>query len=431
MGHKIFAILFGTSATLTLVVLALTHYQVKRGFQAYVNQTQLSELEPVARALERTYSEKGQWQLPEMPSELHSRLAVVDSRRQLLEGSPAATVSPLRLPLMQQGKPLAYLALLPAPLPSSGPGQAFLFNQFRVVAMIGLLGLALSSLTAAFFADRVRKSIAHLLRATQRLAEGEFATRIPVIGQDELGQLASRLNHLAATLERGAESRKQWIADVSHELRTPLAVLRAEIEALQDGVRSAGPEAMELLHSQVMALTALTDDLFQLARSDLGQMNYKMQEVDLWAVLRDVTDHFQSRYQRAGLELSLVRDSNRLTSVVWADSDRLRQLLNNFLENSLRYTQAPGRVEVRCQSVAADWIVRVDDTPPGVKPEMLEKLFDRFFRVEGSRSKQLGGCGLGLSICQNIAQAHNGKLQASASPLGGLRLELILPCYPR
>ena len=310
-------------------------------------------------------------------------------------------------------------------------GLLFLHEQQRLLLMIGLFGLALSSLTALLLADHLRRALGVLVGGTRRLSQGQFATRIAVASSDELGQVATHLNQLGATLERSDESRKQWIADVSHELRTPLAVLRAEIEALQDGVRQANPEAFELLHGQVVALTALTDDLFQLARSDLGQLNYKMAEVDLWRLLREATDQFQSRYQKSGLELSLVRESSRLTSTVWGDSNRLRQLLNNFLENSLRYTHAPGRVEVRCQSVGSEWIVIIDDSAPGVAPEMLERLFERFFRVEASRSKQLGGCGLGLAICQNIAQAHHGQLRAGPSPLGGLRLQLILPCYPR
>jgi two-component system sensor histidine kinase BaeS len=304
-------------------------------------------------------------------------------------------------------------------------------RQFRQLAMSGLLALAVSSLLTAWLADTLRKALRPLVLGTRRLAQGEYTTPVEVASSDELGQLATHLNGLASTLERSDASRKQWIADVSHELRTPLAVLRAEIEALQDGVRPANSEAFELLHGQVMAVTALTDDLFQLARSDLGQMNYRMREVDLWSLLREVTEQFQSRFQRSGLELSLVRESSRLNSSCWGDSDRLRQLLNNFLENSLRYTDPPGRVEVRCQSVGPQWVVRIDDSAPGVAPEMLDRLFDRFFRVEASRSKQLGGCGLGLAICQNIAQAHQGQLRASASPLGGLRLEFILPCYPR
>ncbi|MFN8606154.1 MAG: ATP-binding protein [Vulcanimicrobiota bacterium] len=309
--------------------------------------------------------------------------------------------------------------------------QAFLSQQMRVTTLIGVVALALSSLTAAALSAHLKRPILRLLRGTQKLANGDFKARIAVTEGDELGQLAQRFNHLAHSLERGSESRKQWIADVSHELRTPLAVLRAEVEALQDGVRPANAEAFELLHGQVMALTTLTEDLFQLARADLGQLNYKMREVDLWRLLSEVSEPFQSRYQKAGLQLTVVRESSRLEALVMGDGDRLRQLLSNLLENSMRYTDAPGKVELRCRESANFWTIRIEDSAPAVAPEMRDKLFDRFFRVESSRSKKLGGAGLGLSICRAIAEAHEGQLLAGPSALGGLRVDLNIPRYTR
>ena len=309
--------------------------------------------------------------------------------------------------------------------------EQFLRSQMRTSAMIGTVALALSTLTAAALSAHLKRPILRLLRCTDKLTGGDYKTRIPVQGGDELSQLAHRFNHLAQTLERGNSSRKQWIADVSHELRTPLAVLRAEVEALQDGVRPANAEAFELLHGQVMALTALTEDLFQLARADLGQLNYKMREVELWKLLQEASEPFQSRYARVGLELSIVHETARLQANVWGDPDRLRQLLSNLLENSLRYTDAPGRVELRCQDTGTHWRIRLDDSAPGVPAEAIEKLFDRFFRVESSRSKKLGGAGLGLSICSAIAQAHQGQLQAAPSPLGGLRVDFTVPMAKR
>lgn len=309
--------------------------------------------------------------------------------------------------------------------------REFMSEQMRTTTLIGVLALALSTLTAAALSAHLKRPVLRLLRGTQKLASGDYKTRIAVTEGDELGQLAHRFNQLAHTLERGSDSRKQWIADVSHELRTPLAVLRAEVEALQDGVRPANSEAFELLHGQVMALTALTEDLFQLARADLGQLNYKMRPVDLWRLLAEVSEPFQSRYHKCGLQLSVVRESSRLEALVLGDGDRLRQLLSNLLENSLRYTEAPGKVELRCRENATHWTIRLEDSAPGVAPELLEKLFDRFFRVESSRSKKLGGAGLGLSICRAIAEAHEGQLQAGPSSLGGLRVDLTIPRYSR
>jgi two-component system, OmpR family, sensor histidine kinase BaeS len=316
----------------------------------------------------------------------------------------------------------------------TGAGLVWLVLELSTrtnVPLLGLAALAFSLLTASLLARHLRRPIRSLVEGTRKLGAGEYATRIPVESGDELAELAVSFNQLASALQRSEESRKQWVADVSHELRTPLSVLRAELEAIQDGVRQPDKAALDLLHGQVMALTSLTDDLFQLARSDVGQLQYRMQELDVWVLLKEGTERFLSRYQKKGLELDLVRESSRLRSSVWGDSDRLKQLIGNFLENSYRYTDAPGKVEVRCCSVGAQWIISFDDTAPGVPAELQQRLFERFYRVESSRSKQLGGAGLGLAICRNIAQAHGGELRAGPSRLGGLRLELTLPCYPR
>lgn len=405
-------------------------------FRAYREVSQRERLEPLARGLELDYASHHQWThlsqaglwerfvsaVPEGP-----QLTLLDAQQRRVVGSSAGELSSaIRRPLHSGPEVVGYLACDPALLEVGWkpPGWG------RWVGLL-LAGLAWSALGAVWLARQVRQPLRPLVQGLEELASGHYQGRIAVQGQDEVARLAVGLNHLASTLQRGEESRKQWVADVSHEFRTPLAVLRAELEALQDGVRKPEPQALDLLHGQVMALTHLTEDLFQLARSDLGQMHYRMRELDLPGLVQEVATPFVARYQKAGLVLEVAQPSGRLGSPVWGDGDRLRQLLSNLLENSLRYTRSPGRVEIRCLAQAGEWLVQLDDSAPGVAPELFEKLFDRFFRVESSRSKTLGGAGLGLPLCRNIAQAHQGSLVAGPSPLGGVRMELRLPMYPR
>jgi two-component system sensor histidine kinase BaeS len=268
-----------------------------------------------------------------------------------------------------------------------------------------------------------------ILEVVQQLAAGHYDYRWKGSVDREMAPVVVALNQLAATLQRSEESRKQWVADVSHELRTPLAVLRAELEALQDGVRPLDGQALELLHNQVMALTHLSDDLFQLARSDLGQMHYRMAALDPGHLLGEVCQHYQARYQKAGLELQLQPSPRSLS--IWGDSDRLRQLFSNLLENSLRYTDSPGRLLIRWNAGPESLEICFEDTPPGVDESKCQKLFDRFYRVETSRSKKLGGAGLGLALCHNIAVAHNAKLLAQPADTGGLRISLSIPLFPQ
>lgn len=280
-----------------------------------------------------------------------------------------------------------------------------------------LVSLGFSILGGALYAWRWRNRLSIVVQGAQELANGNYNVHVDLGSpHGELGELARTFNALATRLKNAEKSHKQWVADTSHELRTPLAVLRAELEAIQDGVRQ--PD-FDVLHNQVMALTKLTDELFQLARSDVGKLVTKTTPVDLTGLVRQIVEDFQSRYRKEGLQLELAGDAQL---DVHGDADRLRQLIANVLENGMRYTEAPGKMVV---TLAPDRVL-FEDTPPGVAPEHREKIFERFFRVESSRSKKLGGSGLGLSICRAIAEAHGGTLTARESSLGGLCLELKL-----
>jgi two-component system sensor histidine kinase BaeS len=220
--------------------------------------------------------------------------------------------------------------------------------------------------------------------------------------------------------------RRRMMADVAHELRTPLAVVQGELAAVEDGIRSFGPETLASLQAETRALGKLVDDLYQLALSDLGALNYRRQDLDLRAQVAEALLPLRERCAAAGLEL----DDSRVRGdalPVHADPDRLAQLIANLVENALRYTDAPGRIEVSCGR-SAEWaLLEVRDTAPGVPADMLPRLFDRFFRVEGSRSRASGGAGLGLAICRNIVEAHDGTITAQPSPLGGLSITVSLP----
>jgi two-component system, OmpR family, sensor histidine kinase BaeS len=248
---------------------------------------------------------------------------------------------------------------------------------------------------------------------------------VPVTSGDELGRLASDFNALALTLEKNEQARRSWLADISHELRTPLAILRGEIEALEDGLRQPTPEAIRSLHGEVMRLGRLVDDLQQLALSDLGALTYRKEELDLVPLLAAVIDSYRPELVRNGLQLHV--ELPRLPVTVFADGERLRQLFANLLDNALKYTDGDGQVEVRLAEEGGQAKIDICDSAPTVAAQELERLFERFYRVEGSRNRASGGAGLGLAICRNIVEAHDGSISARESSLGGLWLEISLP----
>lgn len=219
---------------------------------------------------------------------------------------------------------------------------------------------------------------------------------------------------------------RQWIADTSHELRTPIAVLRAQVEAFQDGVHEITPRNLAVLHSEIMALSKLVDDLHWLAKYDVGQIRTQATAIDMNQTLQDVLESFEERREAKEIALdNQVPTEERL--IIDGDPTRIRQVITNLVENSLRYTNKGGTLKISHSRGERSLKLVFEDTEPGVPNELMPKLFDRFFRVESSRSRTMGGSGLGLAICLNNMQMLGGTIEAGHSAMGGLKIELTLP----
>ena len=214
------------------------------------------------------------------------------------------------------------------------------------------------------------------------------------------------------------------MADIAHELRTPVAILKGEIEALTDGVRDLNPAAMASLGEEIDQLSVLVDDLQTLALADAGALNLRREPVALAGLVEQLADSFRDRLaaRDISLELQIAPDST-----VVADAQRLRQLLQNLLENCARYVETGGRVRVSLEPVPGGVRLVIEDSGPGVAEAELGALFERFYRLERGRSRVGGGSGLGLSICRNLVEAHGGRIHAAASELGGLAVAVWLP----
>lgn len=242
-------------------------------------------------------------------------------------------------------------------------------------------------------------------------------------------RLAADFNLLARTLAHNEQCRRQWVADTSHELRTPLAVLRSEVEALLDGVREPTPERLRSLHGEIMALSKLVDDLFELSLYDLGNLKYRMEPLNPVGIPAEVVSGFRSRFEAKNIALKPLNQHIAKITVL-GDAQRLRQLFGNLLENRLRYTDAGGACEIAVRQAETMAMPEVSDSAPAVPESACTQLFERFYRVDSSRSRRLGGAGLGLAICRNIVEAHGGGIRAQVSHLGGLSVRVELPLLP-
>jgi two-component system sensor histidine kinase BaeS len=266
--------------------------------------------------------------------------------------------------------------------------------------------------------------------ATGDLASGKYTVRVPVGSLDELGLLARDFNTMALTLEKNEQARRQWVADISHELRTPVAVLRGELEALLDGIRTITPETIQSLHAEAMRLNRLVDDLYQLSLTDIGALTYRKENLGLDTVLGDSIESYRTEFGRKGIRITRNFSGER-EILVFADRERLNQLFTNVLENSLRYTDRGGELVIGLTSTEGQVTIEFQDSTPAVPEGELDRLFERLYRVEGSRNRTSGGAGLGLAICKKIVEAHEGTISAHPSPLGGLLIKITLPTVVR
>ena len=355
------------------------------------------------------------------------RVLLFDKKNNQLQGEPGPwKAEPYLLPLRINGEQVGTLGLLPPKILSDERMRHFISEQHRSLLFTALcigLGSALLSLPLA---GRMVRRIMSLATATNSLASGVYTTRVPASSGDELGQLARDFNQLAQTLERNEQQRRSWVADISHELRTPLAVLQGEIEAVQDGVRPLNNQTMEVLHAEILHLNRLVEDLYELSLADIGALHYHKRRLD-WASL--VVQQVESARQLfAEHNLALSYTGPQAEVWIFGDGERLRQLIANILQNTLRYTDSGGQLDVtmREERERGEGILIFADSAPGVPTSGLPYLFDRLYRVEGSRNRARGGAGLGLALCKSIVEAHGGQIEASHSELGGLQIRLVL-----
>ncbi len=455
---KLWITFFFSLALALSAMLFFTQWSMQRSFIDYVDEKSVRQLGTLEYVLVRVFNEQGSWnsirQNPRLWRELRHRalmthadrdnrkdtsrylkhffepLVLVDNKHALIAGRPRERSHYRWHAIVDEDRTLGYIGYIKPNRLIRTVDRLFLERQTRVYMLSSLVCLVLSSLVAWLLSRRFVKPIRRLSSGARALAAGNYDQRIEPQTEDELGRLCHHFNELARTLEANEQSRRQWVADISHEMRTPLAVMKAQIEALQDGIRPPSAENLALVHNKVNALSRLIDDLYELSLSDLGALSYHKQPLALAEVLHECLEDYEGKLTESGLELVSDIQLGR-KDMIYGDRERLVQLFHNLLENSCRYTVRPGQVRIIAQREANEIAIIIEDSAPGVDQEQLELIFDRLYRLETSRNRATGGAGLGLSICKNIVTAHQGRILAQQSPLGGLRLLIHFPLLHR
>lgn len=355
---------------------------------------------------------------------LRERLFLLDTGYQRIAGALPGDFDPEGLqPVTVDGEPVGWIGFAPLDQALPPDAERFLGGQLKITAFALVAALVVAAMLAWFLARNVSGPVQAIGRTVRRLSDGDYEARASESHGGEVGALAGHVNQLAASLQKSRTARQRWMADIAHELRTPVAVMKGEIEAVVDGIREADGKTVASLAEEVDHLAGMVDDLQALALADAGALNLRKEPLELDELVRQALDVFTHRLQERG-----IRVESEIASglSIGGDAQRLRQLLHNLLENSVRYVEQGGRLSVSLDR-ADGAVLRVEDSGPGVSDAQLERLFDRFYRAEGSRSRATGGSGLGLSICRNIVEAHGGRIEAAHSPLGGLSIRVELP----
>jgi signal transduction histidine kinase len=274
-----------------------------------------------------------------------------------------------------------------------------------VVAILASVGLAI------VLARMLAKPLAEIGAAARRIADGDYAARVPREGPEELASLADSFNQMAVSLERQEAMRRDFIANAAHELRTPLTNLQGYLEALRDGVISADRSTYESLHEEAERLVRLSRSLDALAEGDAGTSPGEPVDLDLADAVHSAIGLAMPSIERAGLRLDIDVPQ---TLPARADPDRLAQVLANLLSNAVRYTPAGGAITVRAERRPGDVLVSVANSGDGIPAGDIDRVFERFYRVEKSRDRARGGAGIGLAIVKQIVESSGGRVGAES-----------------
>jgi len=333
-------------------------------------------------------------------------------------GAPAALI-------VHNGTPVGALYVgLPDWLGSPG-SEAPLDSINRALLLVAVIAGLGAVLLIVGLSRRIFAPVEALTAAARRMEAGDLSQRVEITSQDEIGDLARAFNAMADGLVRLEKLRRNMVNDIAHELRTPLTNIRGYLQALQDGMVEPEMHVIDSLHEEAMLLNHLVDDLQELSLAEAGQLRLKRQPVALADVVDRAVGAFGSRVEAEGIALQV--DLPEDLPPVDIDPRRIGQVVRNLLDNGLTHTSLGGEVGVSAR-VSKQWVeVKVWDTGAGIAVEDLPYVFERFYRVDKSRSRATGGAGLGLAIARQLVKAHGGQIEVQSEIGQGTQFTFTLP----
>ncbi len=282
-------------------------------------------------------------------------------------------------------------------------------ETFHAALIAGGIALVLGAVLFTQITAPMRK----LSRAASAIANGDLSQRVDIKGKDEFGELGNTFNKMAESLSQAETQRQHLMADVAHELRNPLTAIQGTLEAMQDGVLPCDPEQLDSLYSETQILNRLIGDLRLLSLAETNQLKLEKQEIDLNHLIDQIADRAQPLVRMKNISLETSHPGKPVKMIL--DPDRITQVINNLMNNAIRYTPESGKVTISTTITdIKSCRVSVTDTGPGIDPVDLPFVFDRFYRADKSRSRASGGSGLGLAIVKELVEAHGGQVMVES-----------------
>lgn len=296
-------------------------------------------------------------------------------------------------------------------------------NQTLLVSAIGSIAVAL--ILGIFLARTLIRPLRQLIAATRTIAEGDLEQKIHVRSRDELGELASSFNKMSEELARSRNLRRQMTADIAHELRTPISVIIGHVDGVANGVIPDSSETFSIIQEEAGRLERLVEDLRTLSMADAGELTLTLRLVSPQTVLEQASAAYRPHANEKRITLRVEAEPD--LPEIYVDPDRMAQVFGNLISNALYHTPTDGHITLSALRVSDEVEIRVQDSGPGIEPEELHRVFNRFYRTDKSRQRDSGGSGLGLAIAKSIVENHGGRIWAESAPGEGTIIAIALP----
>lgn len=301
---------------------------------------------------------------------------------------------------------------------------AFINELNSIFISVGIFSLILAFLFGSLISRRITTPITRVINTARMISKGYFGDRsYEQTSTKEINQLTDTINDLASTLETQEKLRKRLTGDVAHELRTPVATLRSHLEAMIDGIWEPSSDRLRSCHEETMRMNRMIGDLEKLARYESDNMILKKEVFCLFELIKMMMHNFENEFMQKNIKFNIQCEPNKL----FADKDKISQVIVNLISNALKYSKSGGQVEIAAVSDEFNTTITVSDTGIGISEEDLPYVFERFYRADKSRNRMTGGSGIGLTITKAIVEAHKGSISVSSKLDEGTVFTVVLP----